>query len=210
MANPNHKPACKCVACSPATRKKGMKALEALRAADKPAQKPAKKSAAAKADKKPVNKPRRNPGPTKAELLDQIRSVAQRAATHRLAGNVAKAQALDEKLEALHAIAQRRRFGDAAVQAEEDGRESATRDNPAVRRVTKRTASQKPAAAPATRTRGPGLPSLEAGRVLVIVSRPGKGVTQIKAFGSQTAALEYVRSLSDDAIVRVAAVTHGN
>ncbi len=57
MGLKNHKPGCKCVGCSAATRKKGQKALESHRKGEAKAEKPA-------ADKpKPSPKPKPKPSP---------------------------------------------------------------------------------------------------------------------------------------------------
>ena len=156
MATPKgHKPACKCVACSPATRKRGQAELKKRRAAGEgTANKPSK---ARKNGAEPA-KPR----------------------TQRTAENTTVVVNMP-----------------ATPAAAKKPRKAKRRTNPAA----------KPAASAEPRARNIGLPSLEAGRFIVIVAREGKGVSSIKGFPTKKAALEYAAGVTGGR-VRVCEVSH--
>lgn len=189
------------MACSPATRARGQAALAKSR------KNPATGRKAATGTPKPRKaSTRRNPTAVSGPrvTLAGIRKLAKEAATARLAGNMPLATRLDRQLDQMVSLAEKRGRGDAAYEAEEEGRESASRRNPApARRTRRKTTRRNPATAtalkpaPAARSapcRCPHLPSpLSAGEYLVLQTGAGGKLNPVKAFRTVTDAENHVK-----------------
>lgn len=159
MATPKgHKPACKCVACSPATRKRGQAELKKRRSAGEGTAKKPRKT------RKNGAEPAKPRTPRTQRTAENTTVVVNMPATPAAAKKPRKAK---------------------------------PRTNPAA----------KPEASAEPRARNIGLPSLEAGRFIVIVAREGKGVSSIKGFPTKKAALEYAAGVTGGR-VRVCEVSH--